>query len=152
MIEQLLVHGHGLLNEGRAFTDGGGNCETCDVEAATGKRGHPRCSCGVLGPHLDSDAARKRWHRDHKNDILTARSGALHRCPPRQRTERATTVGKLLASLAGSRKETTRRSTLTILGAHLGHMNLNGLCPLCGFPLDNSHPYPGAVRAASGVS
>ena len=31
--------------------------------------GRARCSCGAESPPLDSDAARKRWHREHKDEV-----------------------------------------------------------------------------------
>lgn len=34
--------------------------------------GHTYCSCGERSPELPSDNARKKWHRDHKNDIRSA--------------------------------------------------------------------------------
>ncbi len=32
-------------------------------------QGRTKCSCGDDSPMLPSTAARKKWHRDHKNDI-----------------------------------------------------------------------------------
>lgn len=41
----------------------------------TVKHGRARCSCGALSPALDSDAARKRWHREHKDEVREGRRG-----------------------------------------------------------------------------
>jgi hypothetical protein len=38
--------------------------------------GKTRCSCGHPSPHLPSTAARKRWHREHKDEIRAGRTGA----------------------------------------------------------------------------
>ena len=35
--------------------------------------GRARCSCGEESPLLPSTRARRAWHRDHKNDIRSAR-------------------------------------------------------------------------------
>ena len=57
----LLVTGHGLVRGGAPFTAEG--------RSATGRTGHGRCSCGETSPVLESNAARKRWHADHKADV-----------------------------------------------------------------------------------
>jgi hypothetical protein len=36
--------------------------------------GRTRCECGEWSPELPSTAARQRWHRDHKNDVLTTQA------------------------------------------------------------------------------
>ena len=36
--------------------------------------GWPRCECGERAPTLPSDAARKRWHREHKEAVRAARA------------------------------------------------------------------------------
>lgn len=35
----------------------------------TVRQGRARCTCGAESLVLDSDAARKRWHREHKDEI-----------------------------------------------------------------------------------
>jgi hypothetical protein len=34
--------------------------------------GYTYCSCGAQSPVLESDNARKRWHKDHKNAVRRA--------------------------------------------------------------------------------
>lgn len=48
--------GHELRNEGRVY----------DPHGYVQSTGVSRCSCGDLSPVLESAAARKRWHREHK--------------------------------------------------------------------------------------
>jgi hypothetical protein len=57
--------GHELKREGRIF----------DVLGYRGKVGAAVCSCGWRSAVLDSDAARKRWHRDHKDAVRAALRG-----------------------------------------------------------------------------
>jgi hypothetical protein len=56
--------GHGLLKEGAPFKQVDGRWET-----TYRPRGQGRCSCGEASKELDSDGARKRWHREHKDEI-----------------------------------------------------------------------------------
>lgn len=37
--------------------------------------GQGRCSCGQLSPELPNRAARKRWHREHKDSIRANQEG-----------------------------------------------------------------------------
>lgn len=53
------VAGHTLRNEGQAY----------DAAGWRTRIGVGRCSCGEESPVLDSNAARKRWHREHKAQI-----------------------------------------------------------------------------------
>lgn len=55
-----LVKGHTLLFEGSPCGD------------AFWKRsgtGRGKCSCGIMSPLLPSNAARQRWHRQHKQEM-----------------------------------------------------------------------------------
>ena len=54
-----LLKGHTLLGEGRPI-------ETCFRGIGKGKA---YCSCGQLSPVLECTAARKRWHKEHKQAI-----------------------------------------------------------------------------------
>lgn len=54
--------GHELRNEGRVY-DG--------IHLV--REGASRCSCGEWSPLLPSSAARKRWHREHKDAIRAAK-------------------------------------------------------------------------------
>lgn len=76
--------GHSLLREGRAYyIDGCGECAKGRPDHAYGghvsdgfgllPRGHGRCTCGDASPCLDSGAARKRWHAQHKEQVIHAR-------------------------------------------------------------------------------
>jgi len=66
-----VVPGHGLVSEGAAHDDAGAR-----LWAHTGNAGRGKCSCGELSESLASGAARKAWHRRHKDDVtkLTARA------------------------------------------------------------------------------
>lgn len=58
------IRGHALRNEGRAFHAGDRVF-----------RGRAVCECGTQSEPLESDAARKRWHRQHKAGVLAQRAG-----------------------------------------------------------------------------
>lgn len=64
--------GHGLLSEGRPYELRQGDEEG----ASSWHRTHWResegcgvCSCGAFSGPLPTNGARKRWHRDHKDQI-----------------------------------------------------------------------------------
>jgi hypothetical protein len=60
--------GHGLFREGKPFrVVGDATGEWLDI--AGGHTGRARCSCGERSPILESDAERKRWHREHKQQV-----------------------------------------------------------------------------------
>lgn len=68
--------GHGLLNEGAAYTSGDCTEDRCYPGSiprrrweGTSGRGHALCSCGAESPHLNSGNQRKRWHREHKMKV-----------------------------------------------------------------------------------
>lgn len=61
-----LVKGHALLQEGWPYRDEGMPREWRDVNPALG---HGKCSCGATGPLDYSNAARKRWHQLHKQEV-----------------------------------------------------------------------------------
>jgi hypothetical protein len=55
------LHGHALRSEGKPYEPG----ETSPWLRVYGSRtGVALCECGAVSPVLESDAARKRWHRD----------------------------------------------------------------------------------------
>lgn len=58
------VSGHELMLEGKV------------VGQWKAKEGKATCSCGTHSPHLLSQNARKRWHRQHKGDVLAARAAS----------------------------------------------------------------------------
>lgn len=60
------VPGHTLRYEGAAFErayPSGRWIRTRDVE------GVGMCSCGEVSPVLNSNNARKKWHREHKDEV-----------------------------------------------------------------------------------
>lgn len=59
--------GHELRYEGRVFDAAVGL-----VNSLVNGRGATRCSCGEWSPVLPSTAARKRWHREHKDAVRAA--------------------------------------------------------------------------------
>jgi hypothetical protein len=66
--ETLIVTGHGLQAEGAAF-DTAGNRIAYNTVAGVG---YGQCSCGERSDTmLDSGAARKQWHRDHKLAVVS---------------------------------------------------------------------------------
>ena len=61
----MIVKGHTLLREGAAH-DATGNCFD------KGYAGYGFCQCGARTPKLAaSNAARKRWHREHKAAVFS---------------------------------------------------------------------------------
>lgn len=60
------VSGHTLRDEGAVYTAEG---HRRYLQNLTGY-GHGMCSCGALSPVLPSRSARKRWHREHKAEVL----------------------------------------------------------------------------------
>lgn len=70
------VKGHGLQGEGLAFVD-----ESCPPwnprpRLVYDQEGRGLCGCGEWSPVLPSTAARKRWHREHKQAVLDQRGPA----------------------------------------------------------------------------
>ena len=61
-----LVKGHVLLFEGKPC----GNT----IYQLRGF-GFGKCSCGLSSERLGSNAARKRWHKQHKADVLEEQEG-----------------------------------------------------------------------------
>jgi len=60
--------GHILPNEGRINTNGLGTAQPC---------GPARCSCGATSGVLHSANARRRWHRQHKDEVRAAQTEAV---------------------------------------------------------------------------
>lgn len=71
MSRQLRVKGHELRSEGQAYNI------TTNWQGKTGIRytgaftGMALCACGSTSELLPSDAARKRWHREHKQAVIS---------------------------------------------------------------------------------
>lgn len=60
--------GHTLRSEGAPFSSIAGH----SYQVRTTWTGRGLCSCGARSDVLDSNAKRKKWHRDHKDDIRPA--------------------------------------------------------------------------------
>ena len=60
-VGKTLLRGHALHYEGRSFWDSRG------MFSLSGE--YAMCECGQLAPRCISQAAVKRWHREHK-DLL----------------------------------------------------------------------------------
>lgn len=60
-----LLAGHSLTNEGEAFAENGFPLSF----AYRGGEGCGLCSCGEVSKWLPTRAARKRWHRTHKDEV-----------------------------------------------------------------------------------
>ena len=73
------LRGHGLLSEGKPYVQYQGDEEDARswhrVHGWPENMGHGVCSCGAASEWLDSDAERKRWHRDHKELARAALTG-----------------------------------------------------------------------------
>lgn len=67
-----LLKGHTLISEGKARVDR--SCMECEALGWIARRkGHAKCSCGALSPHLPSKTKRQAWHREvHKEAIRSA--------------------------------------------------------------------------------
>lgn len=68
------MNGHGLAFEGAPFkrvADGASVKAERVGWQGTGGEGRALCGCGAMSGVLGSGAARKRWHRDHKNQVKT---------------------------------------------------------------------------------
>jgi hypothetical protein len=67
-----VVRGHGLQHEGQPVLA----ADCCGTTSNDRRRnsydalGHGLCSCGEMSPCEDTTAARQRWHRLHKADVL----------------------------------------------------------------------------------
>ena len=67
------IRGHGLQSEGKPYGDSG---EGGWMHLYQRHVGVGLCSCGATSEVLASDAARKRWHREHKAAVVAAMSDA----------------------------------------------------------------------------
>ena len=73
------VRGHGLLSEGRPDERRQGDEEDKPSWHRADRwmhEGHGLCQCGASSPLLDTNGARKRWHRQHKSEIRNGDAGA----------------------------------------------------------------------------
>ena len=61
--------GHTLRSEGAPFASSG---PVVTYRVRSTWIGKGMCSCGAMSDVLDSNAKRKKWHRDHKDDIRRA--------------------------------------------------------------------------------
>lgn len=72
------VPGHTLDFEGSAYLQPG--CAECEVPhdgpSWLRRDGHGHCSCGAYSDHTQSKGTRKRWHRQHKGDVLASEATA----------------------------------------------------------------------------
>lgn len=66
----LRVPGHALQHEGKPFN--WGEYYQGWVRVYGGPNGVGLCECGETSSLLGSDAARKRWHREHKRAVSDA--------------------------------------------------------------------------------
>jgi hypothetical protein len=67
-----VIPGHGLINEGVGY-EPGHSAEKYLRRYWTmphDVNGVAVCRCGMTSPPLPSNAARKRWHKDHKASLL----------------------------------------------------------------------------------
>lgn len=68
-VGQTLVPGHALRHEGAAHAV---NEDGQVVRVWEGRYGRALCSCGALSDLLYSGGERKRWHAQHKADVVSA--------------------------------------------------------------------------------
>jgi hypothetical protein len=74
MSKNTRLAGHTLRNEGQPFVKDritGGWCRNMG-----GWKGVALCSCGAASPELVHNNERKRWHRDHKEEVRAALSAS----------------------------------------------------------------------------
>lgn len=78
-IGKTLVSGHTLRHEGApVYMPNCNRCQSGIIHSPSqkfpygGRSGHGLCSCGAYSAHEESHAARKRWHRGHKDLIRQA--------------------------------------------------------------------------------
>jgi hypothetical protein len=64
--------GHGLRNEGMAFTVTGNA-----MPGFPSGPGCAKCECGALSEHVANRARRKAWHRAHKDEIRHGRPNLI---------------------------------------------------------------------------
>jgi hypothetical protein len=64
------VAGHTLCGEGKAYVYEGDEVHREQYDGST--KGYGVCSCGITSRWLLSNAARKRWHAEHKAAITAA--------------------------------------------------------------------------------
>lgn len=64
MIGKTLLKGHALWREGRACTPNGFDLVDGSLP------GYAFCECDARSVELPTTAARKRWHKQHKEEIL----------------------------------------------------------------------------------
>lgn len=68
------LKGHGLQSEGKPYEDDGrGGTRRTDIYGSP--PGFGLCSCGARSDVLDSDYARRVWHRGHKAEVRAAAEG-----------------------------------------------------------------------------
>lgn len=72
---QTLVSGHTLLSEGEPYDADGHAISRWDTEAR--QTGRAKCSCGELSDPIATKAGRKRWHRDHKDEVKSRAVASL---------------------------------------------------------------------------
>ena len=65
--------GHALQHEGKPHVPG---ATSRWVRVYASSSGVALCECGGTSRVLDTDVARKAWHRAHKQDVLGAFDGA----------------------------------------------------------------------------
>lgn len=70
------IWGHALRFEGRCPSPH-------DRSRLWNGTGHGRCECGGRSPELPSTAARKRWHREHKAQVLATVAAIRERADDR---------------------------------------------------------------------
>lgn len=68
--------GHGMRYEGKALYDAEGKPTTTEGGWIYNyaSKGSTECECGERSPVLTSDFQRKRWHREHKEQVRAAKA------------------------------------------------------------------------------
>lgn len=71
-----LVKGHTLYREGARDRVRRPCCDDFEEWYWGGNGpGHGVCSCDAISPHLPNKAARKRWHKEHKAEMVALSQG-----------------------------------------------------------------------------
>ena len=78
-----LLAGHTLMFEGERLRDPiCPRCRGLDWLDRRNGPGHGGCSCGAYSNHVQTKAARKRWHAEHKERIRTLHESTNVYQPP----------------------------------------------------------------------
>jgi hypothetical protein len=71
-VKNTRLSGHALRHEGKPFRRGGRTGNDWVRHYGNDRQGFGLCECGATSPELATDAARRRWHVNHKAEVRQA--------------------------------------------------------------------------------